>query len=360
MNILLVGGLNVNPERFLPIIDNHNVYGIWESSPKWLSSVRAGGPYEEIESITVSEVLSKNIDVVWSLLSPWDGLTTTLCILEKYPKLPVIRQTQGAITPWWHESNCTKRPLDKPTGNYRFGELRKVLEASSGLMFNSEMYRDCLIAQGVQIENTPYILSNGMAYNSDITQDIKTEKFKHPHVALIGRGKHSHNKFANKRIHVYYHSTTECPKNEYLHKRKYLGDIRFLKKKPIKIKKILEFKQKTWCKAFSKYTAGLMHVFNPCGIDVFNGIDINIPGRVNTYLACGIPPVISNRNSSIADFVKGYDFSLAFSTYTELREKLCDTTYMNALQRNVIEQREKFSMQYEFNKSVLPFFESFL
>ena len=155
MNILLVGGLNVNPDRFLPIIAAHNVYGIWESAPAWSVSVRAGGPYKEIPTITVEDIKRKKIDVVWSLLSPWDGLHTTLAIRKTYPKLPIIRQTQGACTPWWH-TEVPDRPKSRRHGNYNFNVFKKVLERSTGLMFISERYRECLIDQGADIKVFKY------------------------------------------------------------------------------------------------------------------------------------------------------------------------------------------------------------
>ena len=175
MNILLVGGLNVNPDRFLSIINTHNVYGIWESAANWNVSVKAGGPYVEIPTITVKDIPKKKIDIVWSLLSPWDGLKTTLAIKNQYPKLPIIRQTQGACTPWWHTVIKT-RPQTRQQGNYDFSKLKKVLEYSTGLMFNSEKYRQCLIDQNVAIQDTPYIISNGMAYNHNLVSNNNTGK----------------------------------------------------------------------------------------------------------------------------------------------------------------------------------------
>ena len=167
LNILIVGGFNVNPERFLPLINKHNVYGISESSPKWSTSVKAGGPYYEIPEIKIKDIERYNIDIVWSLLSPWDGIVTTKKIHTLYPDLPIIRQTQGAATPWWYTENANKKP-----GNYKIEDLCTVLEQSSGLMFNAEKYRQALIAQGAKIDHIPYIITNGMAANADLVAMI--------------------------------------------------------------------------------------------------------------------------------------------------------------------------------------------
>ena len=363
MNILLVGGLNVNPDRFLPIIAAHNVYGIWESAPNWNVSVKAGGPYVEIPTITIADIPKKKIDVVWSLLSPWDGLKTTLVIRKKYPKLPIIRQTQGACTPWWHTVVKT-RPKKRQRGNYDFSKLKKVLEYSTGLMFISEKYRQCLIDQGAAIQDIPYIISNGMAYNHDLISNNNTVKLrtadKTPHIALIGRDRHKVNVLLKNKIHVHYHSLSPLQKHAYAHKEVYRGDARMIQNRPIHIKKIFDFKKKLWQKTFSRYDAGLMHFFNPNGLDVFNGTDINVPGRVNTYIMHGLPPIISNKESAIQDFLKDTECAIDFLVYGELIEKLNNDMFIKERQRNTLEIRDKFSMQYEFNNNVLPFMRNFI
>lgn len=365
MNILLVGGLNVNPERFLPLIAKHNVFGIWESTPKWGVSVKAGGPYKEIKEITVKEIAHRKIDIVWSLLSPWDGLTVTNEILKKYPNIPVIRQTQGASTPWWHTPN--EAHPRAPYGNYDFDKLKNVLERCAGLMFVSERYRQSLIDQGAEIEHVPYVISNGMAYNNNINcyVDCARTPYKlrtsdsQPHVALIGRIKHPMDALVNHKIHMHCHTTSRVPHGKYVHREPYYGDIGLIKDKPVNISKILKVKQKFWPTVFTKYDAGLMHFFNPDGADVFNGIDINVPGRVNTYIMHGLPPIIPDRESSISDFLDGTDCEIRFSSYEDLSNKLRDTSFVRTRQQNTLLHRHKFSMQYELEHNVLPFMKTF-
>lgn len=367
MNILLVGGLNVNPERFLPLIAEHNVFGIWESTPEWDVSVRAGGPYKEIQTITVKEIAKYKIDIVWSLLSPWDGLHTTREIIELYPGLPVIRQTQGASTPWWHTPTAS-HPRSTTHGNYKFGELKAVLEQCAGLMFVSERYRQSLIDQGAEIENVPYIISNGMAYNADIIQNNPltnqiqklSDQDMQPHIALIGRAKHDLTPFINNKIHVHYHSTSSVKRGKYVHREPYLGDIKFIRKRPVNITDIFKMKRAWWPATFTKYSAGIMHLFDPNGIDVFNGVDINVPGRVNTYMMHGLPPIITNRESSIQDFLAGTDCAIEFYSPEDLADKLWDLDFLQDKQRAVRKHRYRFSMQYELEHNVLPFMGAFL
>lgn len=372
MNVLLVGGLNVNPERFLPLIAKHNVFGIWESAPKWGVSVKAGGPYVEIKDIKLKEIARHNIDVVWSLLSPWDGLNVTSKILDRYPDLPVIRQTQGASTPWWH-TPAEKHPRCTTHGNYAFTDLRRLLERCTGLMFVSERYRQSLIDQGAHIENIPYIISNGMAYNKDIIRNnLHDEPLRKlssidtaPHIALIGRAKHDIGALAARGIHVHYHSCSKVPGgkmpgSECIHRERYYGDVKSINKKPVDMHKILSTKQKLWYKAFTKYDAGLMHFFDPIGQNTYNGIDINVPGRVNTYLMHGLPPIIPNRESSIKDFLSGTDCAVQFDDYEDLAGKLRDSDFMCEKTQAVYKYRHKFSMQYELEHNVIPFLRTFL
>jgi len=357
MKIVFIGGFNVNPERMLPIIKEHECYGIWESVGLWGVSVPAGGPYKQIQTITIDDIETIKPDIIWNLLSPWDGLKTSLKVLNRYPKIPFVRHSQGAATPWW---TTTIRGGSK--GNYNFKLFKEVLERSSGFMCPSKYYRDCLIDQGINIKNIPHYYINGMAYNKDLIGSETTKLYDtdlETHVALIGRQQHNKDIFLNNNIHLHYHSVNKIKNNSlYAHSEKYYGDIKFLREKVVNINFILKWKKEKWYTGFSKYDAGLMHFVGFRGIDVYKGIDINVPGRVNTYMLSGLPPIIVNTKSAILDFLqrKGNNYYIAFKNDNDLIEKLKDRSYLSGLQENVLKIRHKFSMQEEM-KDIFKFFE---
>lgn len=360
MRILLVGGLSVNPERFLPLVRNHEIYGIWESTPKWSASLRAGGPYVEIPRLSLESISSKNIQIIWALISPWDGSRTILSLKSYFPELPIIRMLQGGLTPWWHQGS---------KGNYDFLEFKKATELCDGFMFNALEYRACAIDQGIDISSKPYILTNGMAYNADLIDKETPTKLSsldgEPHVTLIGREYHKSALFLKNQIHLHYHSAHGSlgKSSRYAHSEQFLGDLSFLHKKPISLTKIFEFKKDSWYSTFYRYDAGIMQLVGHRNIDVYNGIDINVPGRINTYILSGLPPIIRNVDSAILSFLKRYsnkEYFIAFKDEADLVMKLKDQEYLKILQRNLLEIREQFSMQYELNNKIIPFFKTFL
>lgn len=368
MNILLIGGLNVNPERFLPVLDRHNVVGIWESRAQWSHVFRAGGPYVEIPTISIEEIPERDIDIVWCLLSPWDGTKTLLEIKRLYPYIPVVRQCQGGATPAWNTITGGKRRLREHRRRtrpcYEFGPFARSLELCDGLMFNAAKYRECLISQGAKIEHTPFLLSNGMAYNADILgPDVPKlyEKDHKPHVSLIGRNLLSvevMNALRAADIPVHVHAKKgRKPKDSMVVHEPYYGDVRMIRKmkhvrKTVRLKRLLAFKQATWSEAFGRYDAGLMHIFSEKGIDVYNGVDINVPGRVNTYMLAGLPPIVNARDSGILDFLESYGdrYYIAYTDEKDLVAQLLDRKHLTAQQKKSMELRYLFSMQEELPK----------
>lgn len=360
MRILIVGGLNMNPDRFLPIIADHDLYGIWESKGFWGVSVPAGGSYKEIPDLTVDEVGKKGIDVIWSLLSPWDGINLTLELMRRYPDIPVIRQSQGAITPWWHDIS---HPANKARGvNYSFPKFKRVLEGADGLMFNAEKYRGCLIDQGVDIENKPWLLANGMAFNADLITEPAPKKLSsidgQSHISVIGQIRHDMGFFAENGIHVHYHSVGRkgMSANPYIHIEEYMGDGKKLSKKPISMQTLFSYKKKTWYKTFTRYDAGIMHLARR-ELNLYKGTDLDVSGRVNTYIMCGLIPIIMPEESSMRDFLSGYSWIL--ENDKDLISNLKRKNFMKSLNEALLKDQHKFSMQHELPK-ITKFFKEFL
>lgn len=360
MKILLVGNPNVNPERLLPLVDQHEVYGLWESKSKWGVSVQAPTSYQEIPSITLEEIPDKGIQIVWNLLSPWDGLDSVLSILEHYPGIPLVRHTQGGATPPWHQGGKFRQGW-KPKGNYDFGKFKAVLEGAAGVLINAEKYRDCLIAQGVGIQETPYILFNGMAYNEDLIGEdaSKLSSKGSPHIAIIGRS--STNllrafEMEGVTIHCHTYRMRHAP-FPYVKVGQYLGDAHMMGG-ALFLRALLQRKS-VWHQIFSKYDAGIMPVFDPDHPDIFEGVDINVPGRINNYIMAGLPPLIQDIDSATRDFMEPSGCAILYQTSSDLQDKLRDTVYMTEKQAHVRASRHLFSMQHEITRA-LVFFSSLL
>jgi hypothetical protein len=74
----------------------------------------------------------------------------------------------------------------------------------------------------------------------------------------------------------------------------------------------------------------------------------------------GLPPIIPERESSIKDFLEEANCAIEFKSVKDLAEKLSDVAYLQKKKQCTLENRHKFSMQYEFANNVKPFMERFL
>ena len=84
---------------------------------------------------------------------------------------------------------------------------------------------------------------------------------------------------------------------------------------------------------------------------------MDVPGRVNTYVMCGLPPIIMPEESAIRDFL--YHRFWALGNGEHLISNLKRKDFMTSLGELLLEDRHEFSMQYELPK-ITRFFEEFL
>jgi hypothetical protein len=122
---------------------------------------------------------------------------------------------------------------------------------------------------------------------------------------------------------------------------------------------------KEWVKEFSKYDAGWLHCFkssNYGSIRIASWDDLNMPARIYTLTAAGLPSIQMDNSEHIVamqTLVKNYDMGLFFNSVEDLSSKLYDKSYLSLLRFNVLKNREKFTFDYntpvliEFFKKII-------
>lgn len=77
--------------------------------------------------------------------------------------------------------------------------------------------------------------------------------------------------------------------------------------------------------------------------------DLNMPARMNTLAAAGLPMIQMNNEGHIVGMqsrIKKDDLGVFFNTYEELAEKLHDKERMKQIRANVRKHRFSFSFDY--------------
>jgi len=109
-----------------------------------------------------------------------------------------------------------------------------------------------------------------------------------------------------------------------------------------------------WVKEFSQYDAGWfwLHCFksrNKGNLIRAEWDDLNLPARMNTLAAAGLPMLQLNNEGHIVatqSIVKELNIGICFDNYGQLGYLLRDKKLMKTLRNNVLEHRKQFSFDY--------------
>ena len=103
---------------------------------------------------------------------------------------------------------------------------------------------------------------------------------------------------------------------------------------------------------FSKYDAGWLHLFKSTNKkDLLNASwdDLNLPARLSTYAAAGIPIIQKDNFDSIVamqNLCKELNIGIYFSNYEDLFIQLKNKKHMFMLEKNIKEKRYQLSFDY--------------
>jgi hypothetical protein len=107
--------------------------------------------------------------------------------------------------------------------------------------------------------------------------------------------------------------------------------------------------QGSWVSEFSQYDAGCLHIFKStnCGdIHRIKWADLNIPARLSTLVAAGVPPVqYDNQGSIVASqsLLRELDIGIFYTDAEHLVAQLREEVTSSRLRENAWQQREQFT-----------------
>ena len=343
LKILLVGELAYNPERVLALEERgHKLYGLWMPKPYWYNTVGPlpFGHVEDLPRHNWREAIRQiQPDVIYALLN-WQAVPFVL---------EVLKETRAMAIPFiWHFKEgpfiCLEHGL--------WDELVEIYRLADGQIFSSQemlQWTECAMP-GVTRHTPTYILDGDLPKQDWFAHVPRSPRLSEQdgqiHTVVPGRpiGLHPHNvaELAGQGIHLHFYG-------DFTHGQWVAWIEKTQRMAPNHLHLHSQVDQEGWTAEFSRYDAGWLHwqkSYNEGDIARSNWDDLNIPARLATLVAAGLPVLqYDNHDALVATqtLARQYDISVFFNKIAELPEKLRDQTRMAQLRENVWQQRHRFT-----------------
>ena len=341
LKILLVGELAYNPERIYAFEEQgHTLYGLWSTNPGFGFATVGPLPFGNVTDIPYENwkerVKQIKPDIIYALLN-----------LYTIPFAHEVLKGGAGIPFVWHFK-------EGPHVSIRYGNWEKLIDlyalADGKIYLNMETKR--WYEQFIPSQGLSFILDGDLPkvdyFTSDFSSKLsETDNAFHTVIPgrIVGIDEKDMKTMAEQDIHLHiyienYHST-----REYLHQRLIRAAPKHFHLHP-------NCMPVNWVREFSQYDAGWLHSYE----SVNNGNimraawnDLNIPARINTLAAAGLPMILRDNTGHVVatqSQVKTYDIGIFFNEIKQLRETFDDKVRMEILRSNVLKHRKKFSFDY--------------
>jgi len=341
LKILIVGELAYNPERIYSLEQaGHQLYGLWISRPSFSFNTVGPLPFGHVEDIPYDRWEEKieeiKPDIIYALLN-FVAVPLAYEVLKKCSDIPFV----------WHfkegPSLCLKR------GTWE--KLLYLYAYADGKIYLNKTVRDWF-EQFIPPTGISCLLDGDLPKKDYFINDFskrlsETDGSIHTLVAgrMIGISPADLSVLSQQNIHIHlytenYHDSKETQFNE-------------LKKTvPDHFHVHPHCSHLNWVKEFSQYDAGWLHCFqshNHGDLMQASWDDLNIPARINTYMAAGLPVIQRDNSEHIVateSRLKELGIGIFFKDYAELAFQLRNVDRMDALRANAIKNRELFCFDH--------------
>ncbi|MDX1992747.1 MAG: glycosyltransferase family 2 protein [bacterium] len=337
LKILLVGELGFNPERVLAFEEQgHKLYGLWYPYPESWDST---GPHSfgNIENIPyepgwIDRVRAVQPDVIYALLN-WQAIPFIHSILEARLEIPFVFHFKEG--PFICQEKGTWPQL-----------VQLVTESDGQIFINRESYEWMQLALGHALdEDRVMILDGDLPAQTWFTEDWSPKlsaQDGEPHTVCAGRiiGIDPITALAAAKIHVHFYG------------------VQFHQMSPNFIRNGLStgylhlhptVEPSEWVRELSQYDAAWFHIFdsrNRGDLRRANWDDLNLPARLGTYAAAGLPWILKDSRHSrtgLQSVAQQYDLGIFFSTPEDLAAQLHDRPRLAQLTANACAARMQFA-----------------
>jgi len=347
LKILLVGELAYNPERIYALEEQgHTLFGLWTTKPGFSFATVGPLPFGNVKDINYEnwkeEVQKIKPDIIYALLN-----------LDAIPFAHEIMKGNSEIPFVWHFK-------EGPHISIRHGHWEKLIElyakADGKIYLNQET--KCWYEQFIPQSGLSFILDGDLP-KADYFTDNFSPKLSEIDGAfhtvipgrIVGIDENDMKTMSEQNIHLHIYTENYHLSREYLHKK-------LKKAAPNNFHLHPHCTPDNWVKEFSQYDAGWLHSFE----SVNNGNlmraawnDLNIPARINTLAAAGLPMILKDNTGHIVatqNQVKKYDTGIFFNKIEDLGSIFRDKNRMETLRNNVLKHRKQFTFDEHVPKLV--------
>ncbi|WP_240513625.1 glycosyltransferase family A protein [Prevotella sp. P3-122] len=341
LKILLVGELSYNPERIYAFEEAGNVlYGLWVKKPLFAFSNIGPLPFGHIQDLDKDnwkkQIREIKPDIIYAL--------TNFCAVKLAHE--VLMECKDIPFVWHFKEGpflCIEHGI--------FEKLIDLYTKSDGQIYlNKEAQK--WYEQFIPKSKFPFILDGDLPkddyFTNDFSKKLSDEDGEiHTVVAgrLIGITIEEIGCLAKNGIHIHlYNESYEGAKSEFFRQAMIVAPNHFHIHK--------HCSPNNWTEELSKYDIGWLHCFDSENQGYYDKVrwnDINIPARLSTMMAAGIPTIQKDNSKHIVamfSYVKERRCGIFYTDIEDLICKLKDTENIRRLQENVLKHRMESSFDY--------------
>lgn len=337
LRILLVGSLGFNPERIMAFEERgHKLYGLWLPEPEsW--DTTGPLPFGSIETIPFdghwqARVRAARPDVVYALLN-WQALPFITAVFDAGLNVPIVFHfKEGPFI-------CHEKRL--------WPQLIRLLTESDGrvLISPENLAWFQLATDGELDPETTCILDGDLPKQDWLTASWSpklSDQDGEIHTVCTGRplGLDPFDDIARAKIHVHFYGS-------HFHELFPNWTRAGLATGYMHIHPTVE--PADWTSELSQYDAAWFHVFesdNRGDLRRAHWDDLNLPARMGTYAAAGLPWILKdNRHSRVAiqSLAEQNDVGVFFTDFADLAAQLSDRRRVARMTANMRAARHEFA-----------------
>ncbi len=340
LKILLVGELAYNADRVLALEERgHRLYGLWSPAKDidWFNAV-GPMPFGHVEDLPrdgwQEAVRRIRPDIIYALLN-WQAVPFAHHVLTENPGVPLV----------WHFKEGPFICLERGT----WPQLVELTQRVDGLIFSSpEMVQwFATVVPGARDQRT-FVLDGDLPKQDWFTDSRAariSEQDGETHTVVPGRpiGLHPETvaELALHHIHLHFYG-------DYTHGQWRAWIERANSLAPGYLHLHHHVDQEQWVSEFSRYDAGWLHAFrssNHGDIRRADWDDLNLPARMATLAAAGLPMIQSENTGSIVatqTLARQRELGPFFTSIDDLAAQLQDQRRLETFRESVWSQRHTF------------------
>jgi glycosyltransferase involved in cell wall biosynthesis len=350
LKILLVGELAYNPERVYAFEEaGHKLYGLW-AHPGFCFSTVGPLPFGQVENIPYcswrERIKEIKPDIIYAQLSTC-AIQLAHEVMKAHTGIPFV----------WHFKEGPHEAMK--AGLWQ--QLIKLYTYADGKIYLNEDVKNWFEQfTPIPDPDTTYILDGDLPKNNCFTDDFSkkiSDSDGAVHTVMIGRmigiSPADMLLLAKHNIHLHLYNENHIAEKEKMTPYRNIAPKHFHVHPHAS-----QFK---WVQEFSQYDVGWLHCFNSQNNGNLMKVlwaDLNLPARINTLAAAGLPMIqINNQGHVVAmqNYIKKRKVGIFYNDLDELITQMNDKTFMEILQKNILEQRPSFTFDYHL-PSLIEFF----